>query len=208
METVSSEVIDLDRSMEMARKELSIRKQNAVKTREADLTTTRLANFVNGKGPEVSALKEALKSTQQEYNDCVQYFGENPKLLESSSYLFGAFAKFLKQYRQCLYENRVHRRKKLEEKLAMERQQSQQENRISIASNGSSGNDKKKLNGSSLGPQEKTKIGAQDLYNGALEDILVELKSGPYRRADAVRRSLRRKNNSDISRLSGTDMDI
>lgn len=207
METVSSEVIDLDRSMELARKELSIRKQSAtVKTKEGDMTTSRLASFVNSKGPEVSALREDLKRTQQEYNECVQYFGENPKLLESSSYLFGAFAKFLKQYRQCLFENRVARRKKLEEeKQAMERQLSQQENKSSTASNGSS-NDKK--NGPSTGLKEKKLIGAQDLYNGAFEDILMELKSAPYRRADAVRRSLRRKNNGDISRLSGTDMDI
>jgi formic-like protein len=31
-----------------------------------------------------------------------------------------------------------------------------------------------------------------EVYNGALEDILLGLKNEPYRRADAVRRSQRR----------------
>lgn len=40
------------------------------------------------------------------------------------------------------------------------------------------------------------------MYNGALEDILTGLKNEPYRRADAVRRSLRRR--IDNNRLSRT----
>ena len=57
--------------------------------------------------------------------------------------------------------------------------------------------------------KEKRLIGQDDLYNGAFEDILMELKSAPYRRADAVRRSQRRKNgDQNLARLSGTDMDI
>lgn len=47
------------------------------------------------------------------------------------------------------------------------------------------------------------KIMLQDeVYNGALEDILLGLRSEPYRRADAVRRSHRRR--IDSNRLSKT----
>lgn len=38
------------------------------------------------------------------------------------------------------------------------------------------------------------------MYNGALEDILTGLKNEPYRRADAVRRSLRRRIDNRLSR--------
>lgn len=50
--------------------------------------------------------------------------------------------------------------------------------------------------------QEKKLLQQDEVYNGALEDILLELKSEPYRRADAVRRSQRRK--IDNNRLSKT----
>lgn len=50
--------------------------------------------------------------------------------------------------------------------------------------------------------QEKKLLQQDEVYNGALEDILLRLKSEPYRRADAVRRSQRRK--IDNNRLSRT----
>lgn len=43
---------------------------------------------------------------------------------------------------------------------------------------------------------EKKLLHQDDVYNGALEDILHGLRSEPYRRADAVRRSHRRRINS------------
>ena len=45
--------------------------------------------------------------------------------------------------------------------------------------------------------QEKKLLPADEVYHGALEDILLGLKSEPYRRADAVRRSQRRRNNTN-----------
>lgn len=50
--------------------------------------------------------------------------------------------------------------------------------------------------------QEKKLLQQDEVYNGALEDILLGLKSEPYRRADAVRRSQRRR--IDSHRLSRT----
>lgn len=43
---------------------------------------------------------------------------------------------------------------------------------------------------------DKKLLQQNEVYNGALEDILLSLKSEPYRRADAVRRSHRRRINS------------
>lgn len=47
----------------------------------------------------------------------------------------------------------------------------------------------------------------QEAYHGALEDILSDLKSEPYRRADALRRSQRRKVNERLSR-NFDDLDV
>lgn len=53
---------------------------------------------------------------------------------------------------------------------------------------------------------EKKLLHQDEVYNGALEDILLGLKNEPYRRADAVRRSHRRR--IDNNRLSKTLEDI
>ncbi|XP_076348576.1 formin-like protein isoform X2 [Tachypleus tridentatus] len=50
--------------------------------------------------------------------------------------------------------------------------------------------------------KEKRLLKQDEVYNGALEDILLGLKNEPYRRADAVRRSQRRK--QENVRLSRT----
>lgn len=170
METVASEVNELDRGMELAKKELSLRQTNA-----KDMTTVRLQNFVNAKGPEIQGLKDDLKRCQAHYNECVEYFGENPKLLESSSYLFGAFSKFLKQYKQCLYENRLASRKKIEALVAEKMQQlKEQQAAANGSSNGSQGGNNDTPNGTNdKRVREKKLIGTDDLYNGAFEDILM-----------------------------------
>ncbi|CAL4235013.1 unnamed protein product, partial [Meganyctiphanes norvegica] len=49
---------------------------------------------------------------------------------------------------------------------------------------------------------DKRLLSQEDVYHGALEDILIGLKNEPYRRADAVRRSQRKKNEN--VRLSRT----
>lgn len=50
--------------------------------------------------------------------------------------------------------------------------------------------------------REQKLMPQDEVYNGALEDILLNLKNEPYRRADAVRRSQRRR--IDNNRLSRT----
>lgn len=49
---------------------------------------------------------------------------------------------------------------------------------------------------------DKRLLSQEDVYHGALEDILIGLKNEPYRRADAVRRSHRKRDNQ--ARLSRT----
>lgn len=50
--------------------------------------------------------------------------------------------------------------------------------------------------------QEMKVLPRDEVYNGALEDILEGLRHEPYRRADALRRSARRR--ADSNRLSRT----
>lgn len=56
--------------------------------------------------------------------------------------------------------------------------------------------------------REKKILGQDEVYNGALEDILIGLKSEPYRRADAVRRSHRRRIDSRCYSKTFDDIDV
>lgn len=49
------------------------------------------------------------------------------------------------------------------------------------------------LKSKTIAVREKKLLQQDEVYNGALEDILIGLKNEPYRRADAVRRSQRRR---------------
>lgn len=163
LETVMSECQELEKGMDLAKRELIFRQ--GIK----DQATQRLHQFINVKGPEIAALKDDLKRAQFEFNECTEYFGENPKLLESSSYLFSAFAKFLKSYKQCLYENRQTQRKKLEA-LIQEKLQEQQKKKEdeAVSPDQTNGKDTNEVK-----VREKRILKQDEVYNGALEDILL-----------------------------------
>ncbi|OQR72300.1 formin protein-like, partial [Tropilaelaps mercedesae] len=58
--------------------------------------------------------------------------------------------------------------------------------------------------------KEKKLLKQDEVYNGALEDILLNLKHEPYVRADAVRRSQRRKldNPNLVQTRDAASMDV
>lgn len=56
--------------------------------------------------------------------------------------------------------------------------------------------------------REKKLLQQDEVYNGALEDILIGLKNEPYRRADAVRRSQRRRIDSRCYSRTIEDIDV
>lgn len=52
-------------------------------------------------------------------------------------------------------------------------------------------------------------LSQEDVYHGALEDILIGLRNEPYRRADALRRSHRKRDAGvRLSRTSDDNLDF
>ncbi|CAG2166582.1 unnamed protein product, partial [Oppiella nova] len=188
METCTLEVIDLEKGMDLCKQELQLRNSSGLANNQA---TQHLRQFISNKSPELQALREDLKRAQHEYNECVEYFGESTKLMESSNQLFGTFTRFLKNFKQCQSDNVTQQRKKFEEELRQQIAEKQQKSPEKEASN-------------EVKVREKRLLKQDEVYNGALEDILLGLKNEPYRRADAVRRSQRRK--QENIRLSSTEL--
>lgn len=95
-------------------------------------------------------------------------------------------------------------RKRLEQAAALAAMKKEENGGVTLRHN--NGNPKKQQDAVINELKSKTNAVREkklyEVYNGALEDILLGLKSEPYRRADAVRRSQRRR--IDSHRLSRT----
>lgn len=169
LETCAQEVIEIERGMELCRNELNQRNSSGLSNNPA---TKSLAAFINQKGPEVSSLREDLRKAQLQYNECVEYFGENPKMMESSNQLFGTFVRFLKNFKQCQIDNVLTQKKKFEEEL---RQQILEKQQQRMNANGGGGGNALGVDKDSneMKVKEKRLLKQDEVYNGALEDILL-----------------------------------
>lgn len=161
METCALEVIDLEKGMELCKQELQLRNTSGLANNQA---TQHLRQFISNKSPELQTLREDLKRAQHEYNECVEYFGESTKLMESSNQLFGTFTRFLKNLKQCQSDNYTSQRKKFEEELRQQILEKQQKS-------------PEKESPNEVKVREKRLLKQDEVYNGALEDILLGMDS-------------------------------
>lgn len=144
LETLISEVKEFERGIELCIKELHVRcvaaealdktpvvqencEFNAVadSSRHAiDETIRRLQRFIKSRSCDIIEIKEVTQRAQKEFNECAQYFGENPRTIESSS-LFSIFLRHLKNFRQCQVDNKLIEKRKFDEELRKQIQQQQ-----------------------------------------------------------------------------------
>uniref|UniRef100_A0A336LP78 CSON009963 protein n=1 Tax=Culicoides sonorensis TaxID=179676 RepID=A0A336LP78_CULSO len=199
LEIVMGDVNELDRGMEAVRKEVMAIKGNAPQN-------PILKDFLANSEEKLKKMKTQAKNAQEAFKDCVEYFGESPKNTDANSF-FTLIVRFVKEFKNCDQEN--EKRRRLEEAHA----KSLIAPTPQITSNGgepvplrprNTNLSKDLLNELSHAVQiQKRKLLDQDQVNhGTFEDLLVQLKSEPYRRADAVRRSHRK--HLDSNRYSRT----
>ncbi|XP_046450658.1 formin-like protein [Daphnia pulex] len=192
LENVLSDIQELQKGMDITRKEYELRKD--LKDEKQNVI---LKDFLTNAEEKLRRLRADSKAAQDAFNECVEYFGERQS---DANAFFGLFARFIKTYKQAEQENEQRRRL-------------QQAASVSSLANATTprngGNPRRQqeaviseLRTRSNQIQEKKLLPADEVYHGALEDILLGLKSEPYRRADAVRRSQRRRNNTATNRLS------
>uniref|UniRef100_A0A8C5M5C2 Formin like 3 n=2 Tax=Leptobrachium leishanense TaxID=445787 RepID=A0A8C5M5C2_9ANUR len=178
LENVLLDVRELGRGMDLIRKESS-HHDNSI-----------LRNFVSANEGKLDKLQKDAKTAEEAYAAVVHYFGENPKTTPPSVF-FPVFARFIKSYKEAELENEMRKKQEevLREKLLAQ--------------------EAKKLDPKS--PMQKNKRQQQDLIaelrrrqakdhhpvyegkDGAIEDIITDLRSQPYRRADAVLRNAWRR---------------
>lgn len=207
LENVRTDLAELEKGMDVVRREAEQRGNNpsAVGNAANNGASLVLKDFLANAEEKLRRLKTDVKNAQETFRDCVELFGESPRTTDANAF-FSLFVRFARSFKMADQENEQRLRleqaalasKQIEDQNAAPNQEVIRRNKL---------NQKKQqdavineLKHKTRAVQEKKLLQQDEVYNGALEDILLGLKSEPYRRADAVRRSQRR--HIDSNRLS------
>ncbi|KAM9394005.1 formin-like protein 1 [Pholidichthys leucotaenia] len=171
LDSILQDIRLLERGMEMTKKEFLVQDDSPV-----------LKEFVKTNSEQLDALIKDSKTAQEAYGSVVEYFGENPKTTQPSMF-FPMFGRFIKAYKTAQQDTE---QKKKQESESREVKESPSPNKA----------------GSQKGPmmpkmpqmdliaelkKRQVKPPVREGKDGALEDIITDLRNTPYRRTDGRR---------------------
>nr|XP_015217574.1 PREDICTED: formin-like protein 1 isoform X2 [Lepisosteus oculatus] len=188
LDSILQDLRTLQKGMEVTRKEFMVQDDNAV-----------LKEFLKNSNDVLDSLQADGRTAQEAYDSVVEYFGENSKTTPPSMF-FPMFVRFIKAYRQADQEN--EQRKKQEalaseggEKPATPTKTEQAGQKPAMM----------KLPQMDLIAELKkrqTKPLVREGKDGAIEDIITDLRNQPYRRTDGGRRSAKKRTNGQQLQVS------
>ncbi|OWK00186.1 FMNL2 [Cervus elaphus hippelaphus] len=197
LENVLLDVKELQRGMDLTKREYTMHDHN-----------TLLKEFIFSNEGKLKKLQDDAKIAQDAFDDVVKYFGENPKTTPPSVF-FPVFVRFVKAYKQAEEENEL--RKKQEQAL-MEKlleQEALLEQQDPKSPSHKSKRQQQELIAELRRRQVKDNRHVYEGKDGAIEDIITDLRNQPYRRADAVRRSVRRRfDDQNLRSANGAEMNM
>ncbi|XP_053683653.1 formin-like protein [Sabethes cyaneus] len=198
LEILITDVSELEKGMEAVRKEADLRGKGT--------HNHVLRDFLNNSEEKLKKIRTDCKTAQDSFKECIEYFGESSRSSDANAF-FSLLVRFVRAFKTCDQENEQRRRLELAALQAANKKDELEEQ--VVLRNNKLNNQKKQqeavineLKTKTNSVREKKLLQQDEVYNGALEDILLGLKNEPYRRADAVRRSQRRR--IDSNRLSRT----
>uniref|UniRef100_A0A3Q0S062 FH2 domain-containing protein n=1 Tax=Amphilophus citrinellus TaxID=61819 RepID=A0A3Q0S062_AMPCI len=170
VDSILQDLQALEKGMEGTKREFSLEKDNPV-----------LQSFLSSNTELLSCLIADGKTAQDAYDSAVEYFGENPKSTPPSMF-FPIFVRFIKAYKL----DNQQRNKQHEAPLTPTKPELM----------GNKGPMMPKLPQmdliAELKKRQMTPL-VREGKDGAIEDIITDLRNQPYRRADGSRRSARWK---------------
>ncbi|XP_047402264.1 formin-like protein 1 isoform X3 [Sciurus carolinensis] len=175
LDSVLGDVRSLQRGLELTQREF-VRQDDCMVLKE----------FLRANSPTMDKLLADSKTAQEAYESVVEYFGENPKTT-SPSMFFSLFSRFTKAYKKA--EQEVEQWKK---------EAAAQEAGADTSGRGEPPAPKARRQQMDLISELKRKQQKEPLIyesdrDGAIEDIITDLRNQPYIRADTGRRSARRR---------------
>ncbi|KAJ8679565.1 hypothetical protein QAD02_015352 [Eretmocerus hayati] len=192
LENITTDVHELEKGMDLVRKEFELRGK--------EKHNTVLRDFLNNSEEKLRRLRTDSRAAGDAFRECVEFFGESPRQADANTF-FSLLVRFARAFKAADQENEQRRRLELaaaealnsSEEVVKRNKLNQKKQQDAVIN---------ELKNKTRLVHEKKILQQDEVYNGALEDILLGLRSEPYRRADAVRRSQRRR--IDSHRLSRT----
>ncbi|KAK2829645.1 hypothetical protein Q7C36_017635 [Tachysurus vachellii] len=176
LDGVLQDVRSLERGMEGTKKEFMV---------QDDITA--LKEFVKVNSPLLDSLVKDGKTAQEAYVSLVEYFGENPKTTQPSMF-FPLFVRFVKAYKQA--EHEIEQKRKQE--IAAEEQTTSSPKKKDVTPQ--KGPMMPKMPQMDLIAELKKRQVKPQVTDGAIEDIITDLRNAPYRRTDGRRPAQRQEN--------------
>ncbi|XP_067880694.1 formin-like protein 3 isoform X3 [Heterodontus francisci] len=173
LENVLLDVKEMGHNMELVKRESSMHEHNVV-----------LKDFLSQNEGKLEKLQKDSRTAQATYNKVVEYFGENPKTTPPSVF-FPVFVRFVKSYREAEQENELRNKQEqaLREKMLAQEAKLQQDQKSPCHRNK---RQQQELIAELRRRQIKDHRPVYEGKDGTIEDIITDLRSQPYRRADAV----------------------
>ncbi|XP_049924343.1 formin-like protein 1 [Epinephelus moara] len=171
LDGILQDIRSLERGMEMTKKEFLVQDDSPV-----------LKEFIKTNSEQLETLIKDSKTAQEAYGSVVEYFGENPKTTQPSMF-FPLFGRLIKAYKTAQQD--IERKKKMESESSEEK----------VSSSPNKPNVQKgpmmpKMPQMDLIAELKkrqVKPQVREGKDGALEDIITDLRNTPFRRTDGRR---------------------
>ncbi|KAM9425920.1 formin-like protein 1 isoform 1-T1 [Pholidichthys leucotaenia] len=177
LDSILQDVRALERGMEVTRREFSVEKDSPV-----------LQKFLGSNTELLNSLTADGKTAQDVYDSAVEYFGENPKTTPPSMF-FPVFVRFIKAYKQAELDNEQRKKQHILncETPATPPKPEVMGNKVSMTS--------KFPHVDLIAELKKRQVSplVREGKDGAIEDIITDLRNQPYRRGDGGRRSAKWK---------------
>ncbi|XP_061906020.1 formin-like protein 3 isoform X3 [Entelurus aequoreus] len=167
LDSILQDIRSLERGMEMTKKEFLVQDDSPV-----------LKEFIKSNCEQLESLMKDSKTAQEAYFAVVEYFGENPKTTQPAMF-FPLFSRFIKAYKKA--EQDIDLKKKMEMEMRDGRDSSP------TKSGSQRGPLMPKLDFLAELKRKQVQPGVREGKDGALEDIITDLRNTPYRRTDGRR---------------------
>uniref|UniRef100_A0A3Q3FD12 FH2 domain-containing protein n=1 Tax=Labrus bergylta TaxID=56723 RepID=A0A3Q3FD12_9LABR len=186
LDSILQDVRSLERGLELTSRELSVEKDNPV-----------LQTFLSSNTELLSSLIADGKTAQDAYDSAVEYFGEDSKTTPPSVF-FPFFIRFIKAYKQAEQENELRKKQKgvqTEAPPTPPKPEDTRNKRVTTCSMFQVCVTSKPPHMDLIAELKKRQVTplVREGKDGAIEDIITDLRNQPYRRTDGSRRSTKWK---------------
>eukprot|EP00095_Tigriopus_kingsejongensis_P004806 snap_masked-scaffold182_size278544-processed-gene-1.8 protein:Tk04806 transcript:snap_masked-scaffold182_size278544-processed-gene-1.8-mRNA-1 annotation:"GL25292" len=210
LDNIMTDVKELEKGMDLTKRELENRLATPNAKDKAKMAQNQaLKDFVDYAGEAVAKVRSDANRGQKLFVECVEYFGENPKMIDANTF-FGYFVRFSATWKQSELHNEKRRKllqqQQLQQQLKATANQKSEEN---LPNESDRRNQRKNLQNAlinefknkAVGTKTKSHIKPDEVKDGTLEDLIMSMKTEPYRANvnDAMRKSFRRQRSNQMT---------